>query len=81
MQWCSFGTCPVKNASFEIETLNQCLFNYYYISFQDMQSFFEFLALVIIIILLDMHFEMVLNDFVSKKVVKQNIFPLLSKSL
>ena len=32
-----------KNASFELETLNQCFFNCYYISFQDMQSFFEFL--------------------------------------
>ena len=29
-----------KNASFEVETSNQCLFNCYYISYRDIQSFF-----------------------------------------
>ena len=46
MQWQSFRTCPVKNISFKLETSNQFFFNYH-ISFQDMQSFFEFLVSVI----------------------------------
>ena len=45
-QWLSFGTCPVKNASFELETSNECFFNCCYINFQDTQSFFEFLVSV-----------------------------------
>ena len=50
IKWWSFGICPVKNASYELETSNQCccFFNCYYISFQDTQSyFFEFLVSVI----------------------------------
>ena len=35
-----------KNAFSELEISNQCFFNCYYISFQDMQLFFEFLASV-----------------------------------
>ena len=36
-----------KNASFELETSNEAFFNRYYISFQDMQSFYEFLDSII----------------------------------
>ena len=36
-----FATRPVKNASFELDDV---FFNNYNISFQDMQSFFEFLV-------------------------------------
>ena len=43
----SFRIHSAENASFELETSNQCIFNCYYISFQDMQSFFQFLVSVI----------------------------------
>ena len=36
-----------KNASFELKTSNQYFFNCYYISFKDLQSFFEFLVSII----------------------------------
>ena len=38
---------PNKNGSFELEISNQCFFNCYYISFQDMQSFLDFMVPVI----------------------------------
>ena len=47
VQWWSFRTRPVKNAPLELESLDPCFFYCYYISFQDMQSFFEFLVSVI----------------------------------
>ena len=47
VQWWSFRTRPVKNAPLELESLDPCFFYCYYISFQDMQSLFEFLVSVI----------------------------------
>ena len=48
MQRGPFETRTIKNASFEQATSNRCFFkNCYYISFQDTQSFFEFLVSVI----------------------------------
>ena len=41
------NTSSKKNAIFELEALNQWVFFCYYISFQDMQYFFEFLVSVI----------------------------------
>ena len=35
-QWRSFGTRPVKNASFEMKTSHKCFLNNYNIKFQDM---------------------------------------------
>ena len=52
-----------KNASFELEApINVFFLNCYYIRFQDMQSFFECLIILIGCIYL----VIVLNDFVSK---------------
>ena len=42
-----WNTSSKKNSSLEQESSNQCVFNCYYISFQDMQSFFYFLVSVI----------------------------------
>ena len=67
-----------KNASFEPGTLNQCcyFFNCHYISFQDMQSFFEFLVSVINHYHINcINFVTILKDFVVQ------IFPLISKAL
>ena len=63
------GNNPVKNASFEPETSNQCFFSYCYgISFQDMQLFVRFLFQKYIIItwMSCICFETVFNDLVSK---------------
>ena len=40
MQWQSFGTRPVKNASFELETSNQCFFLIVNISASNTCNFF-----------------------------------------
>ena len=73
-----------KNASFELKTSNQWFFNWYYISFQDMQSFFEFLASVINHDhingwhLFSDSFEWFLSP---NKQWRKMFFPLLSKAL
>ena len=82
-QWWSFETCPVKNASFELKTSDQWFINCYYISFQDMQSLFEFLVSVINhyhinwLYLFGDSFEW----FCLQIIVRQTIFRLLSQAL
>ena len=47
MQWWSFETRPVKNASFELETPNQCFFQFLLYQLPGHAIFFEFLVSVI----------------------------------
>ena len=48
VQWQSFGTCPVKKWIFSARDIKSMVFfNCNYISFQDLQSYFEFLVSVV----------------------------------
>ena len=82
-QWWTFGTCPVKNTSFELDIkFVFFFFFFFFFSFQDMQSF-EFLSVIIILLgcIYFGRFEWFFFFFFCLKISDAKYFFLLSEAL